>query len=75
MDKIKERRREAQNYIKRRWFRKMIFEKKGAFCQICKSTENLSLDHKISVCGGGKDTVRNIQVLCLPCNIRKGGHV
>lgn len=38
----------------------------------CNSTRNLHYDHVIPWSGGGLDTVQNLQLLCGPCNLRKG---
>ena len=44
--------------------------KKG--CKMCKSKENLCLDHVIPMSKGGEDDVDNFQILCIGCNSRKG---
>jgi hypothetical protein len=41
-------------------------------CVQCGSTEDLHYDHKIPWSRGGTNTVNNIQLLCGPCNRRKG---
>lgn len=43
------------------------------FCQYCRGTENLTLDHKVPRSQGGKNTVSNIQCLCKSCNMMKSG--
>lgn len=42
-------------------------------CRYCKSTENLTIDHKIPIIQGGKDDVSNLQCLCKRCNGVKSG--
>ena len=42
-------------------------------CTYCHGTEDLSVDHKISLIQGGTDDVRNLQCLCSRCNGNKGG--
>lgn len=42
-------------------------------CVKCGSTERLELDHIIAITEGGDNSQENIQVLCKPCNGKKGG--
>jgi hypothetical protein len=44
----------------------------GGQCRQCGSTKNLHFDHVIAWSKGGANTVANIQLLCGPCNQRKG---
>lgn len=44
-------------------------------CKWCEMTKNLTLDHIIPVCAGGKATKENAQTLCGPCNNWKAKHV
>jgi HNH endonuclease len=41
-------------------------------CVQCGSAEDLHFDHKVPWSRGGANTVNNIQLLCGPCNRRKG---
>lgn len=41
-------------------------------CRQCRSTTELHYDHVIPWSKGGANTVANIQLLCGPCNRRKG---
>lgn len=52
--------------------RREVYERDNYQCLSCGSTENLSLDHITRYRDGGKDTVENLRVLCLPCNQRRG---
>ncbi len=42
-------------------------------CRYCSQRYNLTYDHKIPVVKGGKDDLKNIQVLCSWCNGIKSG--
>jgi HNH endonuclease len=44
----------------------------GGRCRQCGSTVDLHFDHVIPWSKGGANTVNNIQLLCGPCNRRKG---
>ncbi|MFE5963195.1 HNH endonuclease [Streptomyces rubiginosohelvolus] len=41
-------------------------------CRVCGATSELQFDHIISVAMGGSSEVENLQLLCGPCNRRKG---
>lgn len=40
-------------------------------CRYCKTTYNLTIDHKVPVIKGGSSKKQNLQVLCGFCNLRK----
>lgn len=42
-------------------------------CKYCKSTENLTIDHKIAKINGGSNEPKNLQCLCKRCNSMKSG--
>jgi hypothetical protein len=44
----------------------------GGRCRQCGSTTELHFDHVIPWSTGGANTIANIQLLCGPCNRRKG---
>lgn len=52
--------------------RAAVLERDGHACRHCRSTEDLALDHVYPWSLGGPDTADNLQVLCRPCNSRKG---
>jgi 5-methylcytosine-specific restriction endonuclease McrA len=58
----------------RRSKRYAIFKRDGFMCLCCGHNviEDLTLDHIIPRCMGGKNNVRNLQTLCVICNGVKG---
>lgn len=55
--------------------RAAVYERDGHACLICKTPENLTLDHIWPFSRGGEDTFENLQTLCRSCNARKGAKV
>ncbi|MCM6776254.1 HNH endonuclease [Nocardia sp. CDC159] len=49
-----------------------VMQRDGFRCQFCGATEALSLDHIIRFRDGGPDTIENLRVLCMPCNLERG---
>lgn len=41
-------------------------------CVKCGAVDNLSMDHIIRYRDDGPDTVENLRVLCMPCNLERG---
>lgn len=41
-------------------------------CINCSSSDRLEVDHIIPRALGGSDEIGNLQILCKPCNLRKG---
>ena len=52
--------------------RNTIFERDGNKCVLCSSTDNLQLDHTVSLSKGGHTIASNLQTLCEKCNKVKG---
>ena len=55
--------------------RQRIYERDGFRCKKCGSDEHLSIDHIVPIAKGGDSSDGNLQVLCYPCNHRKGVNI
>ena len=51
---------------------KRIAARDGFRCLVCHSTDELTIDHDIPLSRGGTNDDGNLQLLCGPCNSRKG---
>jgi hypothetical protein len=49
-----------------------VWQRDGGRCVECGSQQDLEYDHIIPLAMGGANTARNLQLLCAPCNRRKG---
>jgi 5-methylcytosine-specific restriction endonuclease McrA len=50
-----------------------LIARDGERCRRCGRMDDLTIDHIIPISAGGSDDLRNLQILCRPCNSRKGG--
>lgn len=54
---------------KRKLWLKRLSDRDGAKCRKCGTKNNLTIEHKIPRCIGGKWTLENLEILCLKCNL------
>ena len=64
-------RRNASVFISKTSTREEVFNLYGHKCLCCGATENITIDHVISVKNGGVNEIKNMQPLCKSCNSRK----
>lgn len=55
--------------------KRYIWSRDRGSCRLCSSNVELQFDHIIPVSFGGSSTAENLQVLCGPCNRRKGASI
>lgn len=55
--------------------KQLVWARDGGTCRECGSNTELQFDHVIPVALGGGATEANIQLLCGPCNRRKGASI
>ena len=55
--------------------RALVWRRDQARCVVCGAASDLEFDHVIPRSLGGASTVRNVQVLCIRCNEKKGAQV
>lgn len=58
-----------------RELRRAVFERDAGRCVECGSRFDLQYDHVIPLALGGSGTLENLQILCAPCNGRKGASI
>ena len=52
-----------------------VWQRDGGRCRQCGSNIELQFDHIIPLAFGGATTEQNLQILCGPCNRRKGASI
>lgn len=52
--------------------RKRVLDRDGRKCRTCGTSDDLTVDHIVSVALGGGADMSNLQSLCRTCNSRKG---
>jgi hypothetical protein len=55
--------------------KRLVWERDEGVCVECGSTSALQYDHIIPYSLGGSSTIRNLQLLCAPCNQSKGATI
>jgi hypothetical protein len=62
----------ASRHISKVNIRAEVFSRDGFTCNICGTSENLTVDHIVPVLKGGGNELDNLQTLCGSCNSSKG---
>jgi hypothetical protein len=55
--------------------RDAIYERDENKCLQCGSAENLTIDHIVPTCKGGRNVLDNYQTMCEYCNGKKGNRI
>lgn len=56
----------------RSFWSRLIFARDNHRCQLCGSTKDLTVDHRLPLSRGGNNQPANFQTLCRSCNCKKG---
>lgn len=70
VEPVKPRREAIPRLIQRE-----VWQRDGGRCVECFTRERLCFDHIIPFSKGGGNTVRNLQLLCEPCNLSKSNRI
>jgi transcription elongation factor Elf1 len=70
--KQRRRTRARKNYVPAR-VRTAVLERDGYQCLLCGATEDLTIDHIVSIEQGGTSEADNLQTLCASCNRTEKG--
>ncbi len=68
---VKRRERATLRRHYRDWYTTLA-QQHGDHCQHCGVTDDLVLDHIVSIAKGGLSLIDNLQLLCADCNTAKG---
>ena len=68
---IKRRERATMRSNYRRWYAELVTTYSER-CMHCSASENLVVDHVLSIAKGGRSELNNLQLLCASCNNAKG---
>lgn len=63
--------RKQFSYMKRR-LKRLLIERDGRKCALCGQTREITIDHIEPIIRGGNNDLDNLQLLCMPCNTKKG---
>ena len=58
-----------------KWYKPTLMRRQHSTCVYCgyrRTASNLEIDHIVPVVRGGGNELENLQVICRPCNLRKG---
>jgi hypothetical protein len=58
-----------------RLFQREVWQRDGGRCVECFARERLCFDHIVPFSKGGGNSVRNLQLLCEPCNLSKSNRI
>lgn len=50
---------------------RLLFKKNVNVCRLCKTDNNLTVNHIVPKVAGGGDNIENLEILCLACNIKE----
>ena len=64
--------RSGDLYNDNQWNKLVLYYCFDAKCLCCKKARKLTVDHVIPLSSGGRNTINNLQPLCLHCNSSKG---
>jgi 5-methylcytosine-specific restriction endonuclease McrA len=64
-------RKNRKKYRKSNIWLNKIAKRDGMVCKGCGATENLTINHIMPRCVGGKYSYSNLEILCQECNIKE----